>query len=159
MLGLRSWHPLVTTGCTTWFLSFLRWLIRNSLKPQTSLATTTPLTCQVTNTTSKWVIHWSFKGAFFPSLSFKNVNQGLKLKHSGLVKFIGNFLGYIYLVKWAFKELIKHQKRNWLDDCCFRKLKVVKRPYSTGEVSTPTLDLTILSELIGSWPYFELFNE
>lgn len=95
----------------------------------------------------------SFKGAFF--LFIKNVNQDLKLKQ---IDFIGNFLGYRYLVKLAFELLIKHQKRDRLDDCYFRKLKVVNKPYSTEEISTPTLDLTILSELIESWPWFELSN-
>lgn len=50
----------------------------------------------------------SFKGVFF--LFFKNVNQDLKLKHSGLINFIGNFLGYIYLVKLAFELLINIRK-------------------------------------------------
>lgn len=28
--GLRSWHPLVTIGCITWFPSSHQWLMRNS---------------------------------------------------------------------------------------------------------------------------------
>lgn len=39
-----------------------------------------------------------------------------------------------------------------MDDCCFRKLKVVKKPYSIEEVSTPTPDLAIPFELIENWP-------